>query len=98
MKSGEYTTTVTITLDDEREFDISFTSHWTNDGIGAYECQGYRGFDKGVDYFEQIDDWTAETEVTDLENKEIQEYIDDNERNILNEMAEEYDPYYNCPY
>lgn len=29
--------------------------HWTNDGIGCYDCGGATGIDKGKNYIEQID-------------------------------------------
>jgi hypothetical protein len=27
---------------------------WTNDGIGAYECHGFKGYDHGHDYIEEF--------------------------------------------
>ena len=27
--------------------------HWGNDGIGSYECNGYRGYDQGRDSLEE---------------------------------------------
>jgi len=94
MKSGEYTTTVTITLDDEREFDVQFTSSWANDGIGRYEYGSAVCFDKGHNYLEQVNNWKIESETTKEERKAIEKYINDNEESILERMSDQYDPYW----
>lgn len=41
----------------DREYDIEFEAtdiEVGNDGIGGYECWGYRGYDKGRDYVEDF--------------------------------------------
>lgn len=106
MKTGPYTTTLTIELElfsedgenvEYKEFDVEFTADWQNDGIGAWECHG-KGFDKGTDYLEQITKWDIQSEATDEEKKEIEKYIQKNEQNILEQMSEEYDPMGDYPY
>ena len=105
MKHGSYTTTLEIELEffkpdgDNfyKEFNVTFTSHWANDGIGAWECHG-KGFDKGHDYLEQLDDWKILSEVNKEEKAAIEDYIDKNEDKILEQMGDNYDPYWNYPY
>jgi len=41
----------------DREYEIEFDAtniEVGNDGIGGYECWGYRGYDKGRDYVEDF--------------------------------------------
>lgn len=38
-------------------FTVEITDvRWENDGIGAYECHGFKGFDRGTNY---IDDFST---------------------------------------
>jgi len=100
MKNGSYTTTLPIELEfikpdgDNfyKEFEIEFSANWQNDGIGAWECHG-KGFDKGVDYLEQLNDWKILDDVTSEEKVAIEKYIDKHEDEILEQMASNYDPY-----
>lgn len=46
-----FTLTVELTSREaEIEIEVSVESHWENNGIGAYEYWGAKGFDKGTDY------------------------------------------------
>lgn len=54
----EFEKTLCVTLSDDQEHEIAVTLKgiWDNTGIGSYECHGYKGYDRGVDYF-TIEDW-----------------------------------------
>ena len=60
-----------VTVEDE-EFDVEFDAldcFISNDGIGGYECHGYRGFDSGQDY---VEDFTlANLKVRSEEGNEV---------------------------
>ena len=106
MKNGSYTTTLPIELEfikpdgDNfyKEFEIEFSTHWVNDGIGWTEAWGVRSFHKGNDYLENLDDWKILSEANEEEKSAIEEYIDKNEEKILEEMGEKYDPMWDCEY
>ena len=106
MKQGPYTTTLEIELEffkpdgDNyyKEFEVEFTSHWVNDGLGWIDAWGHRSFDKGNSYFEQLDDWKILSDVTKQEKAAIEDYIDKNEDEILQQMVDSYDPYWDHPY
>lgn len=107
MKSGSYTTSLELELEfslnngddiEYRYFNVSFTANWQNNGIGRYEYGSAVCFDKGVDYLEQITDWKIESDVTKEEEDVIKIYIEKNEEKILEQMAENYDPYWECSY
>ena len=106
MKHGSYTTTLEIELEffkpdgDNfyKEFEVEFTSHWTNDGLGWTEAWGCRSFDKGNSYLEQLDDWKILSKVNKEEKAAIEDYIDKNEDKILEQMGDDYDHYWDCPY
>lgn len=66
-----------------------------NNGIGAYEYWGYRGYDRGQDYWECDGpiEWNKKA-YTEQENKAIEEYIQENEGKLqeeFEERAEKYD-------
>lgn len=106
MKNGSYTTTLPIELEfikpdgDNfyKEFNVTFTADWANDGIGRYEYGSAVCFDKGHDYLEQINDWKIEDDVTKEEKAAIEDYIDKNEDKILEQMTDSYEPYWNYSY
>ena len=107
MKSGSYTTTLPIELEFEinngddiiyKEFEIEFSANWQNDGIGEYFYGSQRCFDKGNDYLEEVSNWKILDDVTKDEKAAIEEYIDKHEDEILEQMASNYDPYWNLPY
>lgn len=107
MKIGPYTTTLTLEIElfsedgenvEYKEFDVEFTADWQNDGIGEYFYGSQRCFDKGTDYLEDLVKWEIQSEATDEEKKEIKEYIEKNEEEILEQMAESYDSLADCPY
>ena len=54
----------------DQEYDITLTAKGTceieNDGIGAYECHGFCGNDRGTDYL-VANNWTVAAEVTNEE-------------------------------
>lgn len=105
MKSNTYTTDLSIEIDfgnqdqdDWREFTLILTADWENDGIGRYEYGSAVCFDKGTDYLSEIIDWSIEEKVSSDEYAAIEKYINDNKNDILSRMADEYDPFWNCPY
>ena len=83
MKTGPYTTTLTIELElfsnngddvEYKEFDVEFVADWENDGLGWTEAWGHRTYHKGTDFL-TMRDWK-----------------------ILEQMTEEYDPLGDCEY
>lgn len=59
---------------------ISTESHLENDGIGAYECHGYKGFDHGstwLDIYIEINVDTKTIPETEIEYEENQDFYDD---------------------
>ena len=61
---------------------------WENDGIGAYEYWGHRGFDKGHDYFViESAEWDK-TGFTPEEIKEIEAAIDAKTEDWATEIME----------
>ena len=56
-------------------FDIEFSYHWDNDGIGSYEYWGMKGYDKGHDYVE-IDSIDSVTAYCDEDEVEVPEGFD----------------------
>lgn len=105
--TGPYTTTLTLEIElfsedgenvEYKEFEIEFVADWENDGIGHYEFQGQKCFDKGQDYLSEIIKWKIQSEATPKEKKRIKEYIEINEENILEQMSESYDPMGDYPY
>jgi len=106
MKNGSYTTTLPIELEfikpdgDNfyKEFEIEFSSRWVNDSLGWTEAWGARSFHKGNSYLEQLDNWKILDDVTSEEKVAIKEHIGKHEDEILEQMASNYDPYWDLPY
>lgn len=62
--------------DDDFFDSIEFIPIWGNSGIGSYEFWGFKDYDKGHDYVDEIQ-WDTDL-YTDIENDLIREYVIDN--------------------
>ena len=76
---------------------VTVESEWDNDGIGAYEYWGSKGFDKGNDYVEIYDvDWDK-TGYTPEEVEIVEAAIDDNMEAWATQIEGEFEPDYDYP-
>ncbi len=59
-----------------------------NSGIGGYEFWGFQGYDKGEDYWDIDDINWDKSKYTDIENKFIAKYLEDNYDEIYEEILD----------
>jgi hypothetical protein len=74
----EQTFTLEVFLDSrENEVEVKVTVgfEWQNNGIGAYEYWGSKGYDKGIDYLEPVEILWDSAGFTAEEVKEIEKEI-----------------------
>jgi hypothetical protein len=69
---------------------VSVSYRWENDGIGAYECHGFRGFDAGINYpaIEEIIPVFTDCETQFREFVPACHYIQENWKRICEELTE----------
>jgi hypothetical protein len=56
--------------------DVEFTPIYMNSGIGGYEFWGFKGYDHGVNYIDEL--MWSESLYSAEENQAIYEYVRDN--------------------
>jgi hypothetical protein len=61
--------------------DVEFTPIYMNSGIGGYECWGFKGYDHGVNYVDEL--MWDESRYSAEENQAIYDYVRDNFNTIV---------------
>jgi hypothetical protein len=70
------------------DFDANFYAEST--GIGSYEYWGFKGYDKGENYFSCDDVRWDKSLYTEEQNAIIQKHLDENHEKIENLLIENY--------
>ena len=83
MKSREHKIYVWYNIQDIEEVELELLVETYYNGIGSYECHGYRGFDKGYEVADVTKvDWDRSLytdEQNDIIDKELDEIIETEE-------------------
>jgi len=72
----------------EVEIEVEVEGHWENDGIGAYEYWGHKGYDKGTNYVVIDSTDYDKTGFTPEDIKEIESAIENELDNWSDKMEE----------
>ena len=73
---------------DWKEFEIQVVVSIENDSIGYFEAWGHKFYDKKEDYLGSIQEFTVIGRASLEELKNIEQYVLNNEENILDKMRD----------